>query len=295
MARKFLMINFFQGGNMRQINVDEIRQAVAQMVIEANTRLPGDIKSALSGAIDKERSPRARRIMGICLENADLAATEGLALCQDTGLVVIDLEIGQALQLLGGDLETAINQGVSEGYCAACLRKSMVRNPLNRVNTGDNTPAIIHIHIVPGENLKITVFPKGAGSENMGQLAMLKPAQGIEGVKDFVLKVVREAAGNPCPPIIVGVGIGGNMEKVAMLAKKALMRKIGEANADPQLASLEEELLDKINQMNIGPQGLGGDTTALAVHIESFPTHMACLPVAVCLGCHSTRRLSKTL
>jgi len=280
---------------MRQINVDEIRQAVAGMVIEANTRLPGDIKSALSDAIDKENSSRARRIMGICLENADLAVAEGLALCQDTGLVVIDLEIGQALQLIGGDLETAINQGVSEGYRAASLRKSMVRDPLNRVNTGDNTPAVIHIHIVPGENLKITVFPKGAGSENMGQMVMLKPAQGVEGVKEFVLKVVRDAAGNPCPPIIVGVGIGGNMEKVTMLAKKALMREIGQDNRDPQLAGLESELLDKINQLNIGPQGLGGDTTALAVHIETYPTHIACLPVAVCLGCHSTRRMIRTL
>jgi len=280
---------------MRQINVDEIRQAVAGMVIEANTRLPGDIKSALSDAIDKESSSRARRIMGICLENADLAAAEELALCQDTGLVVIDLEIGQALQLIGGDLETAINQGVSEGYRAASLRKSMVRDPLNRVNTGDNTPAVIHIHIVPGENLKITVFPKGAGSENMGQMVMLKPAQGVEGVKEFVLKVVRDAAGNPCPPIIVGVGIGGNMEKVTMLAKKALMREIGQDNPDPQLAGLESELLDKINLLNIGPQGLGGDTTALAVNIETYPTHIACLPVAVCLGCHSTRRLSRTL
>lgn len=280
---------------MRQIDVDEIRQTVAQMVIEANTRLPGDVKLALAGSIEQERSSNARRIMEICLENAELAAAGGLALCQDTGLVVIDLEIGQSLQLLGGDLEAAINQGVGEGYTSAWLRKSMVSNPLSRVNTGDNTPAIIHMHMVPGENLKITVFPKGAGSENMGQLAMLKPAQGVEGVKDFVLKVVREAAGNPCPPIIVGVGIGGNMEKAALLAKKALMRELTHTNDDPQLVKLEEKILYEINQMNIGPQGLGGDTTALAVHIESYPTHIACLPVAVCLGCHSTRRLSRNL
>lgn len=280
---------------MRQINVDTIRQAVKEMVMEANTRLPGDLQAALVSAKEKESSSRGRKILEICLENAALAASEGMALCQDTGLVVIDLEIGQALQLLGGDLEKAVNQGVREGYLAGSLRKSMVSDPLHRVNTGDNTPAVIHIHIVPGENLKITVLPKGAGSENMGQMAMLKPAQGVEGVKEFVFRVVREAGGNPCPPIIVGVGIGGNMEKVALLAKQALMREIGQVHPDARLADLEAELLTAINQMNIGPQGLGGDTTALAVHIETYPTHIACLPVAVCIGCHSTRRLSRIL
>ncbi|NLV20692.1 MAG: fumarate hydratase [Syntrophomonadaceae bacterium] len=280
---------------MRRINVDEITLAIREMVIEANTRLPEDIKSALADAMEKETFPRARKILGICLENANLAVSEGMALCQDTGLAVIDLEIGQELQLYGGDLETAVNKGVSEGYLAGSLRKSMVRDPLNRINTGDNSPAVIHIHIVSGENLKITVLPKGAGSENMGQMAMLKPAQGVDGVKDFVLKVVQEAAGNPCPPVIVGVGIGGNMEKVTMLAKQALMREVGQKNPDIQLAGLEAELLGKINQMKIGPQGLGGDTTALAVHIETYPTHIACLPVAVCLGCHSTRRVSRIL
>ncbi len=280
---------------MRQINVDEVRQAIKEMVIEANTRLPVDIQTALAKAKEKESFPRARKTMQICLENAVLAVSENMALCQDTGLVVVDLEIGQALHLVGGDLEAAVNQGVSEGYLAGSLRKSMVKDPLNRINSGDNTPAVIHIHIVSGENLKITVLPKGAGSENMGQLAMLKPAQGIDGVKNFILKVVREAGGNPCPPIIVGVGIGGNMEKVTLLAKKALMREIGQINPDTQLADLEAELLARINEMNIGPQGLGGDTTALAVHIETYPTHIACLPVAVCIGCHSTRRLSRIL
>jgi len=265
------------------------------MVIEANTRLPEDIKSALADAGKKESSPRARKILEICLENAEMAASENMALCQDTGLTVVDLEIGQELQLYGGDLETAVNKGVSEGYLAGNLRKSMVKDPLNRINTGDNSPAVIHIHIVPGEKFKITVLPKGAGSENMGQMAMLKPAQGVEGVKSFVLKAIQDAGGNPCPPIIVGVGIGGNMEKVTMLAKKALMREIGQKNPDTQLAGLEAELLEKINQMKIGPQGLGGDTTALAVHIETYPTHIACLPVAVCIGCHSTRRLSRIL
>jgi len=280
---------------MRQINVDEIRQAVKEMVIEANTRLPEDIKSALAHAVNNETFSRARKIMEICLENAEMAVSESMALCQDTGLTVVDLEIGQELQLLGGDLETAVNKGVSEGYLAGSLRKSMVKDPLNRINTGDNSPAVIHIHIVPGEKLKITVLPKGAGSENMGQMAMLKPAQGVEGVKSFVLKAIQDAGGNPCPPIIVGVGIGGNMEKVTMLAKKALMREVGQKNPDTQLAGLEAEILEKINQMKIGPQGLGGDTTALAVHIETYPTHIACLPVAVCIGCHSTRRLSRIL
>lgn len=280
---------------MRQINVDEIRQAIKEMVIEANTRLPADIQEALEQAKEKESFPRARKILEICLENAALAVCEGMALCQDTGLAVVDLEIGQALYLVGGDLESAVNQGVSEGYLEGNLRKSMVRDPLNRINTGDNTPAVIHIHIVPGENLKITVLPKGAGSENMGQMAMLKPAQGINGVKDYVLKVVQQAAGNPCPPIIVGVGIGGNMEKVTLLAKKALMREVGKGNPDARLAALEAELLAGINEMKIGPQGLGGDTTALAVHIETYSTHIACLPVAVCIGCHSTRRLSRVL
>jgi len=284
-----------KGENMRQINVDEIRQAVKEMVIEANTRLPEDIKSALADAGKKESSPRARKILEICLENAEMAASENMALCQDTGLTVVDLEIGQELQLLGGDLETAVNKGVSEGYLAGNLRKSMVKDPLNRINTGDNSPAVIHIHIVPGEKFKITVLPKGAGSENMGQMAMLKPAQGVEGVKSFVLKAIQDAGGNPCPPIIVGVGIGGNMEKVTMLAKKAIMREVGKKNPDAQLAGLETELLERINQMKIGPQGLGGDTTALAVHIETYPTHIACLPVAVCIGCHSTRRLSRIL
>jgi fumarate hydratase subunit alpha len=280
---------------MRRINVDDIRQAVKEMVIEANIRLPEDIKSALAEAGEKERSPRARKILEICLENAEMAVAEKMALCQDTGLTVVDLEIGQELQLFGGDLVTAVNKGVSEGYLAGNLRKSIVKDPLTRINTGDNSPAVIHIHILPGEELKITVLPKGAGSENMGQMAMLKPAQGVEGVKSFVLKAVADAGGNPCPPIIVGVGIGGNMEMVTMLAKKALMREVGQKNPDAQLAGLEAELLEKINQTMIGPQGLGGDTTALAVHIETYPTHIACLPVAVCIGCHSTRRLSRIL
>lgn len=280
---------------MRRINVDEVRAAIKDMVIEANIMLPPDVKEAMTAAAEREHSARARNLLKICLENAELAAAENMALCQDTGLAVVDMEIGQEVQLYGGDLETAINRGVSDGYTAGGLRKSMVRDPLDRVNTGDNSPAVINYHIVPGDGLKITVLPKGAGSENMGRLAMLKPAQGAEGVKEFVIKTVQDAGGNPCPPVIVGVGIGGNMEKAAWLAKKALMRLVGQENPDARLAELETELLEKINHTGIGPQGLGGDTTALAVHIETYPTHIACLPVAVCIGCHATRRLSRNL
>lgn len=280
---------------MRQIYVDKVKEAVEQAVLQANTRLPEDITMALRRFLNKERSPNARRLLQITLENAELAAGECMALCQDTGLVVVDMEMGQEVILVGGDLETAINQGIRDGYRRGYFRKSVVKDPFQRVNTGDNTPAIIHMHLVPGDGLKLNILPKGGGSENMGQLAMLKPAQGLQGVKDFIVKVVKEAGGNPCPPIIVGVGAGGNMEKAALLAKKALMREIGTANPDPALASLEEEMLAIVNSLGVGPQGMGGDTTALAVHIETYPTHIACLPVAVNLGCHSTRRVTVEL
>ncbi|MPN36188.1 L(+)-tartrate dehydratase subunit alpha [bioreactor metagenome] len=194
--------------------------------------------------------------------------------------------------MTGGGLEGAINQGVSHGYRQGYLRKSVVGDPLTRVNTVDNTPAIVHIHLIPGDSLRITLLPKGAGSENMGQLVMLTPSAGIDGIKNFMLKVVREAAGNPCPPIIVGVGIGGNMEKAALLAKQALLREVGRSHPQPEIANLEAEMLEKINALGIGVQGLGGGTTALAVNIETYPTHIACLPVAVNLGCHSTRRIT---
>lgn len=277
---------------MRQIHVDEIRKAVEQAVLEANTQLPEDITMALKRFLDKERSPHARRLLQITLENADLARNECMALCQDTGLVVVDIELGQEAALIGGDLETAINQGIRDGYKRGYFRKSIVKDPLERVNTGDNTPAVIHMHLVPGSGIKLNILPKGGGSENMGQLTMLKPSQGVQGVKDFIVKVVKEAGANPCPPIIIGVGIGGNMEKAALLAKKALMREIGTVNPNPALAALEEEMLSAVNSLGVGPQGMGGDTTALALHIETYPTHIACLPVAVNLGCHSTRRVT---
>jgi fumarate hydratase subunit alpha len=277
---------------MRQIHVDKIKEAVEQAVLQANTQLPEDITAALRRFLERERSANARRLLEITLENAKLARNECMALCQDTGLVVVDIELGQEAILVGGDLETAINQGIRDGYNRGYFRKSVVKDPLERVNTGDNTPAIIHIHLVPGNGLKLNILPKGGGSENMGQLAMLKPSQGIQGVKDFIVKAVKEAGANPCPPIIIGAGIGGNMEKAALLAKKALIREIGTKNPNPALAALEEEILSMVNGLGVGPQGMGGDTTALAVHIETYPTHIACLPVAVNLGCHSTRRVT---
>lgn len=279
---------------MRLIKAEDISSAVAETVITANTHLPGDIISALEVALDKESSPRACRFLEIILENADLACNQGWALCQDTGMVVADVQVGQEVYI-AGDLNQAINQGVKIGYEKGYLRKSVVKDPFHRINSGDNTPAIIHTTLVAGEQIKITILPKGAGSENMGQLTMLKPAAGVEGVKDFIVKVVQEAGPNPCPPIIVGVGAGGNMEYAALLAKKALMRPVDQRHQRPDLAALETEMLERVNALGIGPQGMGGDTTALAVNIEVYPTHIASLPVAVSLGCHSTRRVVVTL
>lgn len=277
---------------MRQIDYDQIIQAVKQAVIQANTRLPVDIVQALQSALDNESSPRARRLLGIILENAGMAARENMALCQDTGMVVVDVEIGQEIMVQGGRLDAAINQGVRDGYQQGFFRKSVINDPFQRINTGDNTPAIVHCNMVGGDQLKITVLPKGAGSENMSRLGMLKPAEGLNGVKDFILQVVKEAGGNPCPPVIVGVGVGGNMEKAALLSKKALIRPVNIRNPREDIARLEEEMLKAINALNIGPQGMGGNTTALAVNIEVYPTHIASLPVAVNLGCHSTRRVT---
>ncbi|MDD3365604.1 MAG: fumarate hydratase [Syntrophomonas sp.] len=280
---------------MRQVHVDNISKAIAEAVIEANTNLPADIKDSLQVALDHESLASASSCLQIILENARIAVGEKMALCQDTGLVAVNIELGQEVHLVGGGLEDAVNQGIRDGYQRGYLRKSVVNDPFLRTNTGDNTPGIIHTHLVAGDGLRITVFPKGAGSENMGQLAMLKPSAGLEGVKEFILKVVREAGGNPCPPIIVGVGVGGNMEKAALLAKQALFREVGQKSPQPELAAIEEEMFVKINALGIGVQGLGGDTTALAVNIETYPTHIACLPVAVSLGCHCTRRVTVDL
>ncbi|HZJ85259.1 MAG TPA: fumarate hydratase [Syntrophomonadaceae bacterium] len=276
---------------MRVIDGQEIMDKLATAIITANTQLPPDVMRAIRAAIEIETLPRAKNILQIILENAHIAETEKVALCQDTGMVVIDVEIGQDVNIRGGNLEDILNEGVRRGYKAGYLRNSVVNDPILRINTLDNTPAIIHYKIVSGDKVKLTLFPKGAGSENVGQLSMLNPLDGLEGVKFFVLKTVREAGANPCPPIIVGVGIGGNMEKATLLAKRALLRPLDIRSKLPYLAEFELDLLNEINNLGIGPQGLGGKTTALGVNIEAFATHIASLPVAVNIGCHSTRRI----
>lgn len=280
---------------MREVGVDIIREAVRKAVIQANIHLPPDVRAALRTALDRESDPRARRILEILWENALLAEQHAMPLCQDTGLVTVQVQLGQEVLLTGEDLDEAINQGVRDGYREGYFRASMVADPLHRVNTGDNTPAVIHLEMIPGDQIHLTVFPKGAGSENMARTAMLKPSEGESGVVEFVLDTVRTANANPCPPIIVGIGLGGNLEKAALLAKKALLRPITQRHPQTGVARLEKELLHRINQLGIGPQGLGGDTTALAVNIELFPTHIASLPVAVSLNCHSTRRTTVTI
>ncbi|MBO8168734.1 MAG: fumarate hydratase [Thermoanaerobacteraceae bacterium] len=275
---------------MREISVEKITRTVRDLCIEAACDLPQDVENLLRQAKEREESQFGRYSLEKIIENVELARQDTVPMCQDTGLAVIFVEIGQDVYIAGGNLVDAINEGVRQGYTDGYLRKSVVEDPVfNRKNTGDNTPAVIHTEIVPGDKLKIMVLPKGAGSENMGALKMLKPADGLKGVKEFVLKTVAEAGGNPCPPIVVGVGIGGTMEKATLLAKKALARKAGEHHPDPKYKELELELLEKINKLGIGPQGFGGRVTALAVHIESYPTHIATLPVAVNLNCHAAR------
>ncbi|MBM4273047.1 MAG: fumarate hydratase [Deltaproteobacteria bacterium] len=273
---------------MREIEVSSITQAVKDAAIAANYEAGEDLLAALRRGMKEEESPAGKEIFRQLLENAQIAATERIPMCQDCGLAVVFVEMGQEVHLVGGSLEEAIQEGVRQGYGEGFLRKSLC-HPLTRANTGDNTPAIIHTEIVPGDRLKIMVVPKGGGSENMSRLYMLKPAEGWAGIKDRVVATVREAGPNPCPPIIVGVGIGGNFERSAYLAKKALVREIGEPNPDPELAGLERELLAAVNDLGIGPQGLGGRITALAVHLLMQPCHIASLPVAVNIQCHSTR------
>lgn len=274
---------------IREIHVDEIRLAVANLVKEANYFLPEDVENAIKKATETEQSPNGKEILNLLLQNAQIAREEQMPICQDTGFAVIFVELGQDVHITGGDLITAINEGVRSGYVEGYLRKSIVGHPLERINTKDNTPAVIHLEIVPGSQLKIVVAPKGGGSENMSALKMLKPADGITGVKRFVLETVKNAGPNPCPPIIVGVGIGGTFEKCALLAKKALLRPVGSKNPDKIAAELEEQLLQEINSSGIGPQGLGGKITALAVHIELYAAHIASLPVAVNINCHAAR------
>lgn len=279
---------------MREIDSSLISEVVARLCIDANYHLPPDMKKQIISSSNEESWETASIILDQIIENFNIADENLQPICQDTGLACVFLSIGQDVHIKG-NLEEAVNEGVRKGYSQGYLRKSVVSDPLNRVNTGDNTPAMIYYDICPGDKIKITVAPKGFGSENMSQIKMLKPSDGIEGVKDFVIKVVEDAGPNPCPPIVVGVGIGGTFDKAAYLAKKALMRPVDQRNSEDFYAELEEELLEKINALGIGPQGFGGRTTALVVNIEKFPTHIAGLPVAVNINCHVTRHMTEEI
>ena len=280
---------------MREIQVSEITKAVKDLCIEANYYLSEDVKNKIKNSREEEKWGTAQGILDNIIVNFDIAKNENMPICQDTGMACVFLEIGQDVHVRGGSIEDAVNAGVAEGYEEGFLRKSVVKDPLDRVNTKNNTPAVIYYDIVPGDGFKITVAPKGFGSENMSQLKMLKPADGIEGVKEFILKVVKDAGPNPCPPIIVGVGIGGTFDRAANLAQKSLLRSVDERNPNPMYAELEKEMLEKINNLGIGPQGFGGKTTALAVQIETYPTHIAGLPVAVNIQCHVARHASREI
>ncbi len=275
---------------MKKVNTSDITVLVERLCIEACTVLSPDINNKFKSSLQTELSSLGRETLVTLIENARIAREEKSPMCQDTGMTVVFVRMGQNVQIEGGFIEDAINQGVRQGYEKGYLRKSVVSDPFNRINTGDNTPAIIHYEIVPGDDIfQITVSPKGFGSENKSALKMLTPSEGVEGVKKFVIDTISDAGGNPCPPIIVGVGVGGTMERAAFLSKKALLRPVGVQNSDPYLANLEIELLNKINKLGIGPLGFGGSTTALAVHILTNATHIAGLPVSVNIGCHATR------
>ena len=280
---------------IRTISVDKITENIKEMCIEANHFLSPDMDTVMKEAVDKEESPLGRQILTQLQENLKIAGDDMIPICQDTGMAVIFMEIGQDVHLEGGSLEDAVNEGVRQGYTEGFLRKSGVKDPHIRENTKDNTPAVIHYEMVPGDKVKITVAPKGFGSENMSRVFMLKPAEGIEGVKNAVLTAVRDAGPNACPPMVVGVGIGGTFEKCAILAKKALTRDAGSHSSVPYVKEMEEELLEKINGLGIGPGGLGGRVTALAVNINTYPTHIAGLPVAVNICCHVNRHRTRTI
>lgn len=280
---------------MRQIQVEKIIEQVAGLCIKANCIISEDIKEAFEVRKEEEQSPIGRDILNQLLENAEIAKNQKKPICQDTGMAVVFVEIGQEVEIQGSSLEEAINEGVRQGYEKGYLRKSVVKDPIYRENTGDNTPAVIHYEIKQGSQLKITVAPKGFGSENMSRIYMLKPADGIEGVKNAIIETVENAGPNACPPIILGVGIGGTFEKAALIAKKALLRDVHDHSPVPYVKELEIEMLDKINKLGIGPQGLGGRTTALAIHINTYPTHIAGLPVAINISCHVTRHESVIL
>ena len=279
---------------MREINAQQITEVVRRLCIEANCHLSRDMKERIRDFRAKESWPQAKEILDRIIENYEIADTQNQPICQDTGMACVFLKVGQDVHIQG-DLTEAVNEGVRRGYGEGYLRKSVVRDPLDRVNTGDNTPAMLYTELVPGDRVEITVAPKGFGSENMSRIAMLRPSDGVEGVKAFVRKTVEEAGPNPCPPIVVGVGIGGTFDKAAYLAKKALLRPVDVRNGKAYYAALEQELLDSINALGIGPQGFGGLTTALAVNIEECPTHIAGLPVAVNINCHVTRHQTEVL
>lgn len=279
---------------MREVSAAQITEAVKVLFIKANLELPEDVEQALYAARKNEHDERAENTLSLLEKNLVLAREKQIPICQDTGAACVFAEVGQDVHITG-DFEEAINEGVRQGYDEGYLRKSIAADPIRRGNTGDNTPAFITTHLVPGDKIRLTAFPKGCGSENMSCLAMLKPADGIEGVKKFVLDTVRTAGANPCPPIILGIGIGGTFDKVAYLAKKALLRPLTERNRDPFYAALEDELFKSINELGIGPQGFGGDTTCLGLAIETLPTHVAGLPVAVNVSCHVTRRATVEL
>lgn len=279
---------------MRTISAAQITGTVARLCVQANTRLPGDVSAALKACRRSEPWPLAQETLGLLEDNLSLARERDLPICQDTGMACVFVELGQEVHIDGG-FEEAIHQGVRQGYTEGYLRKSIVSDPLRRVNTEDNTPASITVRIVPGDRCTLTVAPKGFGSENMSRLAMLKPADGVEGVKQFVVETVRLAGPNPCPPVVLGVGIGGSFDKVAALAKHALLRPLNEPNPDPFYENLEDELLKEVNALGIGPQGFGGRTTCLGLAIETAPTHVAGLPVAVNVSCHVTRRATEVL
>ena len=280
---------------LREINASEITAAVRDLCIDANYELADDMKKAMKDAAENETSPLGKKILGQLLENLDIAKEDTVPICQDTGMAVVFAEIGQDVHITGGDFEEAVNEGVRQGYVQGYLRKSVVSDPLIRENTNDNTPAIIHVKIVSGDKIKITVAPKGFGSENMSKICMLKPAEGIEGVKNAIVQAVSEAGPNACPPVVVGVGIGGTFEKASLMAKQALTRKIGTHSELPHIKELELELLEKINSLGIGPGGLGGRITALAVNINTYATHIAGLPVAINMCCHVNRHASREL
>lgn len=281
---------------MREIEATKISEAVKKLVMDANYYIGDDVANAIKEALQKETSPTAKEILNIILENQKIAREEQMPMCQDTGVAVFFVDFGQEVHIKGGRYEDAINEGVKQGYTEGYLRKSMVGDPIiDRKNTGDNTPAVIHTRIVPGDKIHIIAAPKGGGSENMSEVKMMKAADGIEGVKDFVVERVRKSGGNPCPPVVVGVGLGGNFEMSAILSKKALTRNFGERNPDPKFAAVEIELLERINKLGIGPMGLGGRTTALEVFVEFMPCHIASMPVAVNMNCHAARHKEITL